>query len=191
MEEKDRRYRRSERLLQQGLVELLATKDLKSISVRELTEKADVHRSTFYAHYEDIYQLYDQLLRQFYGRITDIIDRDYRGNLADCYSRLLEYAYDNKELCMIVLNNVSDIAAFDSALQMMRGSCTRYWCKLLGVTELPDDISGYVDYHVYGCFAIVRDLFSGGFVQPVDEAARMITDIDDHMIKFIRMKRGV
>jgi AcrR family transcriptional regulator len=191
MEEKDRRYRRSERLLQQGLVELLAVKDLKSISIRELTEKADVHRSTFYAHYEDIYELYDQMIRQFYGRITDIINKDYKGKLADCYSRLLEYAYDNKELSMIVLNDIADVAAFNGALQMMRDSCTRYWCKLLGVSELPADISGYVDYHVYGCFAIVRDLFSGGFVRPVEEAARMITEIDDHMIKFIRMKEGV
>jgi AcrR family transcriptional regulator len=187
----DRRYRRSEKLLQRGLVDLLATHDLKSISVRCLTEAADVHRSTFYAHYDDVYELYDQMIKQYYDDISDIIDRDYKGRLADCYNRLLEYIYANKELSMIVINNGVDPATFESALKLMRESCRSYWCKQLGMEELPDDLRYFVDYHVEGCFAIVRDIFNEGFVQPVEDAARMITEIDDSMSRFIKMKEGM
>ena len=46
----DRRVRRTRMRLQQAMLELLKEKDARSITVRELTERADVNRGTFYAH---------------------------------------------------------------------------------------------------------------------------------------------
>ena len=46
----DRRVRKTKKALRESLAELLAEKSIQYISVRELTDKADVHRSTFYAN---------------------------------------------------------------------------------------------------------------------------------------------
>ena len=48
----DRRVRRTRMRLQQAMLELLKEKDARSITVRELTQRADVNRGTFYAHYK-------------------------------------------------------------------------------------------------------------------------------------------
>lgn len=63
MNKNDRRARKTEKELQTALIELMREKELKDITVGELTEKADIHRATFYTHYEDIYALYDEIER--------------------------------------------------------------------------------------------------------------------------------
>ena len=57
--ETDRRKRKTKALLRQTLTQLLMHKDLKDITISELTEMADVNRGTFYLHYRDIYDLFD------------------------------------------------------------------------------------------------------------------------------------
>ena len=48
----DRRVRRTRRRLKASLLELLAEKSYRAITVQELVDRADVGRSTFYAHYD-------------------------------------------------------------------------------------------------------------------------------------------
>ena len=48
----ERRYRRTEALILNGLTTLLQQKSIKEITVRELADLVDINRSTFYLHYE-------------------------------------------------------------------------------------------------------------------------------------------
>lgn len=50
----DPRAKRSKLMLIDALIELMKTKDANKISVKELTEKAELSRSTFYLHFEDM-----------------------------------------------------------------------------------------------------------------------------------------
>ena len=52
-EKQDRRSQRTRHLLSAALVELIREKDYSSISVSDIIERANVGRSTFYAHYRD------------------------------------------------------------------------------------------------------------------------------------------
>jgi AcrR family transcriptional regulator len=49
----DRRSRRTRQMLGRALVELMAEKRYDSITVQEIIDRADVGRSTFYAHFRD------------------------------------------------------------------------------------------------------------------------------------------
>ena len=68
-QDRDRRVRRTKAQLRQALTELLREKDLRSITVRELTERADVNRGTFYAHYKDIYDMLEQCEAQLFDSL--------------------------------------------------------------------------------------------------------------------------
>ena len=52
-----RRTRYTRRAMQDALIELLRDQPLGSITVKALCERADVNRSTFYAHYTSIEDL--------------------------------------------------------------------------------------------------------------------------------------
>src|SRR6266545_3536261 len=49
----DRRSQRTRNLLGDALVQLIREKDYSTITVSDIIERADVGRSTFYAHYRD------------------------------------------------------------------------------------------------------------------------------------------
>lgn len=70
----DRRVRRTKRRLKEALMELLAERDYDAITIRELTVRADVGRSTFYSHYDSKEELlfsgFDEWLRSL-ARATD------------------------------------------------------------------------------------------------------------------------
>jgi AcrR family transcriptional regulator len=53
----DRRVRRTQATLQRALIDLVQERDLPQISVADVADRADVSRSTFYDHYQDVHQL--------------------------------------------------------------------------------------------------------------------------------------
>ena len=62
MKKNDSKYFYTASLMNQALLLLLEVKDLEFISVTEITKKAGVNRSTFYLHYENIYDLFEETL---------------------------------------------------------------------------------------------------------------------------------
>lgn len=67
----DRRVRRTERLLKQAFRELVAEKGFAAVTVRDIAERADVNRGTFYAHYPDKYALLDLAIREKLRMLLD------------------------------------------------------------------------------------------------------------------------
>lgn len=59
----DPRVRRTRSLLQQAMMDLLHTKSFQSITVQDVADLATVNRATFYAHFEDKYDLMDSVIR--------------------------------------------------------------------------------------------------------------------------------
>ncbi len=60
----DPRVKRTRQLLEKAFVDLLGEKGFQAITVQDITGRAGVNRATFYAHFEDKYDLLDHGIRQ-------------------------------------------------------------------------------------------------------------------------------
>lgn len=69
MEQEDRRKRKTQQALIEALLGLLAEKTYDQISVNDIVGRADVGRSTFYAHYQDK----DDLLRSGFEQVLELL----------------------------------------------------------------------------------------------------------------------
>jgi len=67
----DRRVQKTHKLLQDALIQLVTEKTYESVSIREILERANVGRSTFYAHFQDK----DQLLHSILDRLDELFDQ--------------------------------------------------------------------------------------------------------------------
>lgn len=67
----NQRYRDMDRRLKETLLELLKTTDFEKITVKRLCETACVNRTTFYAHYGDIYEMMGQMEEHLNRELLD------------------------------------------------------------------------------------------------------------------------
>lgn len=70
-EKLDPRVRRTRGLILGAFESLLAEKGFESISVQDVTDKAQVNRATFYAHFPDKYALLDHSIGQMFMKEID------------------------------------------------------------------------------------------------------------------------
>jgi AcrR family transcriptional regulator len=106
--EPDRRSRRTKKRLKQTMLELLNKKDISKITVRELSEKADIGRGTFYLHYADAYDLLDKLENELMEKITTpaavIKEKWDYDNLLLYLESVWQYIYENMDAFKTLMN---------------------------------------------------------------------------------------
>ena len=60
----DLRTQRTYKLLKDSLLQLLSQKSFDSIRVNDICDLAMVHRTTFYSHFNDKYELLDYVIKE-------------------------------------------------------------------------------------------------------------------------------
>ena len=71
----NRRRRQSKERIEKAFIESLQTKELHQITVSDICKACQLNRSTFYANYEDIYDLADKVERVFGNRSKSVFIR--------------------------------------------------------------------------------------------------------------------
>lgn len=78
----DIRIEKTEKAIKAAFLELREQKPLEKLKVKELCEKAQINKSTFYAHYQDIYALSQameqELVRSVLGSLPPVSWQDLR-----------------------------------------------------------------------------------------------------------------
>ena len=69
----DIRVKKTENSIKNAFLELRTKKALEKITVKELCEKACINKSTFYAHYQDIFVLFDAMEAEVVNNIMKTI----------------------------------------------------------------------------------------------------------------------
>ena len=71
MKKNESKYLYTAQLMNQALISLLQKKDIDFITVSELTKKAGVNRSTFYLHYENLYELLEETIKNLNNKFIN------------------------------------------------------------------------------------------------------------------------
>ena len=72
----ERRYRRTEALILNGLTTLLQQKSIKEITVRELADLVDINRSTFYKYYGSPYDVLAEMEEELLDNVRRALDKE-------------------------------------------------------------------------------------------------------------------
>ena len=65
----DRRIQRTRQLLRQASIELMQEKGFQALNIRDIAERANVSRGTFYLYYADKYALLESLLHELFQEL--------------------------------------------------------------------------------------------------------------------------
>ena len=90
-EKVDLRIIKTNKVLYEALIELLKTQTFEEVKVSDICEKALVNRSTFYAHFNDKYELVSSLINNFKeSLISELNNIDKNISLKEYYLKLIE-----------------------------------------------------------------------------------------------------
>ena len=130
----NRRRQASVERIRQALMEFLKKKELPQITVAEICKKAAINRSTFYAHYADIYDLADHIYKELENEVTQLLTpQSGWQQSAQGFLKLLYHIRDNQDLYYFYF-------------KLGYENRNLIWYDSLDLQTLPD--ASAVDYHV-------------------------------------------
>jgi len=74
----DLRVTKTKQALQEALLDLLQTKNLESISITEICRVAKINRGTFYLHYGQVEDLFEEYFREIMKDLSDAYEEPYK-----------------------------------------------------------------------------------------------------------------
>ncbi|PKM62863.1 MAG: hypothetical protein CVU97_03095 [Firmicutes bacterium HGW-Firmicutes-21] len=171
----DRRVRKTKNVLRHNLTLLLSQNDLKNITVKELCEICDINRGTFYLHYKDIYDLFEQIEDEILYEFIGIINKykyqkemSWKSVLLD----LLKYISANADIFKALLRT-SESVLLTRIIDISKPKSKKEWILLLG-----DEKEQYYDYYyafiTEGCIAVVKAWVLDGMKETPEDMASLI-----------------
>lgn len=130
----DRRVRKTKLALRNALAKLMIEKRIQSITVKELCERCDINRGTFYLHYTDVpdllYKIEAELLVQMeellHGfSLLEITPEKQNPVLFVIFSYLAE----NADICRVLLSENGDIAFVEKVKNVVRLKFMDEWSQ--------------------------------------------------------------
>lgn len=95
----DRRIKRSRNLIKTAFYELAEEKEISKITVKDICDRADINRCTFYAHYENIDIFLDSLEQEYAEKFLEAFSLyHYDQNPSQMLDALFTCVKANKEL---------------------------------------------------------------------------------------------
>lgn len=94
-------------MLKNSLIEILKTKSIYKVSIRELCEKSEINRSTFYKYYGSQFDLLTEMESDVLTLVMESLS-DQSGHDTRSLSEMCHYLEDNIEFCRLLINNNID-----------------------------------------------------------------------------------
>ena len=102
--QENRRSKMTRRVFRESLTELMLEKGMQKISVNEICKRADMNRSTFYAHYEDQFDLLREIEDVFLIALRKTVTESNLQNFTQKFEKYLDHLYQSGRLFTLLMN---------------------------------------------------------------------------------------
>lgn len=175
----DRRVQRTQKNIRNALISLLSEKELSQITVKELSDKADINRKTFYSYYSGIDDILDKIEDEIVEKLLAIIrDYDFRSSDFDAYTlfcSLNQIINDDFELYQsLIFSNNYDFLLIKVKNTIKKTLLERYAPKINAQNNL---LGLYAEYVASGIVSMYIEWFHSDNSVSLEELAKAASDI--------------
>ena len=186
----DRRIRKTKNAIKNGLAELLLEKSIGDVSVRELTEKVDLNRGTFYLHYKDIFDLVEQIETEMFEELQYIIDshpaKEMNGEPLPLLEDIFNFLKENSIMATALISKNGDIAFVNKLKYLIKEKCFCDWEIFFNKNKNDDIFNYFYNYLVSGCIGLFETWLNNGLKETPKEMAIIAQDFMLNGIKSIK-----
>ena len=171
---------RSQRFIREAFMELIKEKRFDKITVTDIVTRADINRSTFYAHYSDVKALVEEIQREFVEKsISMIKDADFGQLLAHpvpFVQKWIELANENRDLYAFF----GKAALATNQLEQFKVLLVE---KAMNLPQIPEDIRSQrnfkirVNFFVGGIINVYQQYLLGNLDATTEEIIEDIAEL--------------
>lgn len=188
---KDLRIRRTYKLLTDALMSLLEEKPFEEIHVSDICDKAMVHRTTFYKHFEDKYHLFafciKELQNDFFNKSSMAKGLENPKEFAmEIVRQALHFHASNKKRSMLLMSN-SFAATFQQNVSQGIQSKLEEYQKKGVTTSIPAPI--IAEYFSGALMSLIRWWFENNMPIPQEELLKHI-DLMINVGEYVSVPEG-
>jgi AcrR family transcriptional regulator len=187
MEKKEnRKSRYSKMVIRESLMELMKSKSILSVSVKDICDLADISRSTFYDHYKDQYdllkQIEDETLAYFEDMLNKYKDKQTKKETGQMVEEMLTYIANNGNIIHVLLSENGDFDFQKKLLYhfIMHNQITKYFSEMQNEEAKPY----YSVFLVHGAIGLIQHWLKNNMEMPIPQLAKMMMKWTEHQIKF-------
>ena len=177
----DRRVKRTKKALRNALFELSESKEINEITVREITELADINRSTFYLYYKDVYDMFESIQNEILALFSKTIlpfnyDASAPNSLAQYIERYLSFCKYNPELCKFIFRNGTN----NKIAQLIKDAIVKYAPDSHNYFAPDDPRHHLTTFALYGITFTVIEWVESGMKTDVSDIAAFLAETYIH-----------
>ena len=152
----DKRVRRTKKLLLDALTKLMKEKKVNKITVKELTDLADVNRSTFYLYYKDIFDMVDnvesEIIENFKAVFKEFSTKDATyENILSFITYVFEFVRVNSDMCEILLGPDGEYSFIEKFKKVLKNSQPNLNSKNVNARN-----DFFMPFIVSGCIGVIQ-----------------------------------
>lgn len=170
---------KTKKLLKNALIELLQKKQFESIKLNEICEVGLVHKTTFYNHFQDKYELLNYLIKYFIDDIFKNINyqNDFTIYILNITRKVVMHIYDNKKIVKKILsndqNNICRNITYNTFIQSLK--------QIVNSNEMNNIPINYIlIFYVNAIFSVIIEWISSGMKDSeeiiLDNIKKLITN---------------
>lgn len=172
----DARTRYTEKVIRESFLSIMETKPYSRISVKEICEKAEINRATFYNHYKDVFDLMDRIEEGLLANVDVLIKgadfRDLTGYLTGLLSGMRR---EGKTWLALISENGRPEILTEIGARITRNSYPLLKEKLTGLSDSEKEITYF--YVLNGSSGVMRQWLAGGCQLSEREVAKILTKL--------------
>ena len=138
-------------------------KPLNKITVRQVCERANINRSTFYAHYQDVYDVVEKAEKEVAEELTlSFLTKLEAGASADaCFESLFAFIYAHQDFYRLYLNEMHQVGGIGVAWDLMQDRLSALSPQAAGARST-EELAYHGDFYLYGMTAMIRRWINRG-----------------------------
>jgi len=177
-EKNDLRVINTKKRLRKTFAQLMSEKPLPSITVAELCVRAEINRSTFYAHYADIYDLQQKLEQEIYLEFqvtlaqVDLTSNFSQDKVPLFMLTIFSFLKRNADMCAVFLGPHSDRQFVMNLLDTAKETTMVQYGQLYKKASA-HQLELFYTFIAYGCIGLLEYWMKNGFSESVEEMAHL------------------
>ena len=166
-------------MIRAAFVELLGEKkNMETIMVSELSERADIAKSTFYNHYDDVYAVAEEFENELIGQLSAVLDEIEQEGATEYESylkKIIEFLKENEDNYRKAMTS-SDIRFFIEKLKAIISKKIFEDSAVLPFSKNKAEKYAQIRFLTNACVDTMVDYFKGNIDLSLDEVGGVIIE---------------